>query len=119
MPSLSSLEMTSICNLYNRNLSSRVTQVLISPSDHQSSTCRSLVCLAISVPADASDASSVKSAFKQIREKLGEQIDVLLYNAGAYTYGNYLDDRSSKLDFLLPLFSEYLGPEAGTTTTEH
>lgn len=52
-------------------------------------------CLAISVPADASDASSVRQAFQQIRHKLGEQIDVLLYNAGAYTYGSSTDDLNS------------------------
>lgn len=43
--------------------------------------------LAISVPADASEAASVRQAFTTIRQKLGNHIDVLLYNAGAYTYG--------------------------------
>lgn len=57
----------------------------------------SLACLA----ADTSGASSVKNAFKQIREKLGEQIDVLLYNAGAYAYGNSLDCQPLKLDSLV------------------
>jgi len=52
---------------------------------------------AISVPADASDASSVKQAFQQIRQKLGEQIDVLLYNAGAFTYASILDLKPEQL----------------------
>ena len=43
--------------------------------------------LAISVPADASEAASMRQAFTTIRQKLGNHIDVLLYNAGAYTYG--------------------------------
>jgi hypothetical protein len=36
----------------------------------------------LSVPADASDISSLKNAFNTIRTKFGNDPEVLLYNAG-------------------------------------
>jgi hypothetical protein len=43
--------------------------------------------LVASTRADASDISSVKSAFVALREKLGGDPEVLLYNVGAFQFG--------------------------------
>lgn len=45
---------------------------------------------ALDVPADVGDRGQIKAAFKQIRERLGDP-EVLLYNAGAGTWGNILE----------------------------
>jgi hypothetical protein len=43
--------------------------------------------LAVSVTADASDISSLKNAFNTIRTKLGNDPEVLLYNASGFQFG--------------------------------
>lgn len=46
-------------------------------------------CIALSVTADAGDISSLKNAFNTIRTKLGNDPEVLLYNAGAAPRGTF------------------------------
>lgn len=43
--------------------------------------------LAISVTADASHVASMKDAFKTLRQKFGQDPEVLLYNASGFQYG--------------------------------
>jgi len=50
------------------------------------STYKILCSVALSVPADAGDISSLKNAFNTIRTKLGDP-EVLLYNAGGASRG--------------------------------
>src|SRR5208282_5358492 len=45
---------------------------------------------ALDVPADVGDRGQIGAAFKQIRERLGDP-EVLLYNAGAGSWGNILE----------------------------
>ncbi|CAF1517375.1 unnamed protein product, partial [Adineta steineri] len=46
---------------------------------------------ALSVPADAGNVSSIKDAFNTIRTKLGNDIEVLLFNAGGMIYKSILE----------------------------
>jgi hypothetical protein len=43
----------------------------------------------LSVTADAGDISSLKNAFNTIRTKLGNDPEVLLYNAGGAQHGTF------------------------------
>lgn len=49
----------------------------------------SFFSIALSVPADASDISSLKNAFNTIRTKFGNDPEVLLYNASRMQYGKF------------------------------
>jgi NAD(P)-dependent dehydrogenase (short-subunit alcohol dehydrogenase family) len=49
------------------------------------------------VPADAGDPDSLRAAFRTIRDDLGP-IDVLLYNAGAGQWGNFLEITAEGLE---------------------
>jgi hypothetical protein len=42
---------------------------------------------AVSIPTDASNVASIKSAFATARQKLGGEPEVLLYNASGFEYG--------------------------------
>ncbi|UJR38270.1 hypothetical protein I4U23_030943 [Adineta vaga] len=53
--------------------------------------------IALSVTADAGDVSSIKNAFDTIRTKLGNDPEVLLYNAGGFTYKSILDLKPEEL----------------------
>lgn len=53
----------------------------------------------MSVPADAGDASSLKNAFDTIRGKLGNDPEVLLYNASGFTYSTSVRLPDLCLDF--------------------
>lgn len=52
---------------------------------------------AASIPADASDPSSVSAAFAEVRERLGDP-EVMVYNAGAFVSGSVLDLTPEQLE---------------------
>lgn len=61
--------------------------------------------IAVSVAADAGDISSLKNAFNTIRTKLGNDLEVLLYNASGFQYGKL--DISHCINFFQMLFLLY------------
>ena len=52
---------------------------------------------ALAVPADVAKAADIASAFKKIREELGE-VDVLLYNAAMRPFGKLMDTKPSTFE---------------------
>ncbi|HYL59350.1 MAG TPA: SDR family NAD(P)-dependent oxidoreductase [Candidatus Acidoferrales bacterium] len=52
---------------------------------------------ALAVPADVAKAADIASAFKTIREQLGE-VDVLLYNAAMRPFGKLMDTKPSTFE---------------------
>ncbi len=70
-----------VYNLYKKNSNNKVIQVIFL---FDISVNINIYSIALSVTADASDASSLKNAFNTIRKSLGTNVEVLLYNAGGF-----------------------------------
>jgi len=58
--------------------------------------------VALGVPTDASNEQSIRTAFAEIRSKLGD-VDVLCFNAGSFARGGILDIKPSQMADLFSL----------------